>query len=188
MQQQELEPGPGIILIAHPWLPDPNFQRTVVFLCEHRDEEGSFGLVLSRKLPGTIGDVVDTLSGAVHELFLGGPVQTDTLHYLHSLGGQVEDAIEVQNELYWGGDFDLIQALVLSGDIGTSDIRFFAGYSGWGEGQLRDEIDEGSWILTRAPTEIILETESDRLWQTLLRRMGGPFALLSNFPTDPRRN
>jgi putative transcriptional regulator len=78
--------------------------------------------------------------------------------------------------------------MVLAGEIKSSEIRFFAGYSGWGPGQLVEEIEEGSWILTTAPTEIILSTESDQLWRTLLRRMGGPFALLSNFPTDPRRN
>lgn len=185
---QSLSPGPGIILIAHPWLPDPNFARTVVFLCEHNDDEGSFGLVLSRELEQQVGDVVETLSGTSHDLFLGGPVQPTTLHYLHRYGSLVDTAISVQEGMSWGGDFDLVQALVLAGDIETAGIRFFAGYSGWGPGQLTSEIEEGSWILTQAPTDIVFDTPSDTLWRVLLKRMGGPYALLSNFPVDPRQN
>jgi len=188
MENQNSELGPGVILIAHPWLPDPNFQRTVVLVCEHQPEEGSFGLVLSRKLKNKIGELVDTLSDSDHDLFLGGPVQANTLHYLHSHGDVVDSAIQIQDGLFWGGDFDLIQALVLAGDVHSNEIRFFAGYSGWGPDQLAEEIDEGSWILTTAPSQVILETEADSLWRTLLRRMGGAYVFLSNFPVDPRQN
>ena len=76
----------------------------------------------------------------------------------------------------------------MAGDVTLNGIRFFAGYSGWGPEQLAEEIDEGSWILTTAPTDVILETEADKLWQTLLRRMGGQYTFLSNFPVDPRQN
>jgi putative transcriptional regulator len=188
MEEQSIKPGPGVILIAHPWLSDPNFQRTVVLLCQHEHEEGSFGVVLSRKLENKVGDLVETLSSSDSDLFLGGPVQPNTLHYLHRRGDVVDTAIEVQDELFWGGDFDLIQALVLAEEVPKKGIRFFAGYSGWGPGQLAEEIEEGSWILTTAPTDIILETESDKLWKTLLRRMGGEYGFLSNFPLDPRHN
>ncbi len=188
MSEQDLSPAPGIVLIAHPWLSDPNFQRTVIFLCEHQDDNGSFGLVLTRPLERRLGDFVETLSASEFILYAGGPVQPDTLHFLHRHGRIVDSAIKVQEDLYWGGDFDLVQALVLAGDARAETTRFFAGYSGWAPGQLAGEIEEGSWILTQAPTEIILQTSADELWRTLLRRMGGPFALLSNFPTDPRNN
>ena len=188
MDQQDIEPGPGVILIAHPWLPDPKFQRTVILLCEHQHEEGTFGLVLSRQLGTKVGEIVESLESTDYSLFLGGPVQPNTLHYVHQQGGVVDSAIQVQDGLYWGGDFDLIQALVLAGEVEQREIRFFAGYSGWGPGQLAEEIEEGSWILTTAPSEVIFETDHGELWRTLLRRMGGPYALLSNFPTDPRRN
>jgi putative transcriptional regulator len=100
----------------------------------------------------------------------------------------VDSAIEIQDDLFWGGDFDLIQALVLAGDAQEMTTRFFAGYSGWGPEQLTEEIEVGSWILTKAPTDAIFETDARALWKTLLRRMGGPYALLANFPTDPRNN
>lgn len=187
-QQSNIDPGAGVILIAHPWLPDPNFSRMVVLICDHRPEEGSFGLVLSRKLAHSVGEVVGTLAGTDHELFLGGPVQPTTLHFLHRHGGALESSIEIQAGLSWGGDFDLVQAMVLSGEIEPGGIRFFAGYSGWGPGQLQEEIEEGSWILTRAPADVIMDTDAEQLWRVLLRRMGGPYALLANFPVDPRQN
>ena len=188
MDQSRIKPEAGVILIAHPWLPDPNFARTVVLLCEHDEKEGSFGLVLVRRLDRTIGEVVETLSGAEHDLYLGGPVQPDTLHYLHGRGDVVDDAIQIQEGLFWGGDFDMIQAMVLAGELEPDSARFFAGYSGWGPGQLDAEIEEGSWILTRAPSDVMLETADAELWRVLLRRMGGPFSILSNFPVDPRQN
>jgi putative transcriptional regulator len=188
MEQEAITPAPGVILIAHPWLSDPNFQRTVIMVCEHQEENGSFGLVLTRPLDRRLGEFIETLSSSDLTLYAGGPVQTDTLHFLHTHGRLVDSAIQVQEDLYWGGDFDLMQALVLAGDATTATTRFFAGYSGWGSGQLAMEIAEGSWILTRAPTEVVLETRPEELWRSLLRRMGGPFALLSNFPTDPRNN
>ena len=188
MEQNGISPAPGVVLIAHPWLMDPNFQRSVIFLCEHEDEKGSFGLVLTRPLDHRLGEFVETLSTTDNVLFSGGPVQPETLHFLHRHGRLVDSAIEVQDDLYWGGDFDLVQALVLAGDAHDDTARFFAGYSGWGPGQLADELEEGSWILTTAPTDVILETNPDDLWRVLLRRMGGPFALMANFPTDPRNN
>lgn len=188
MDEQNIELGPGVILIAHPWLPDPNFQRTVVLVCEHDPTEGTFGLVLSRKLDNKVGEIVESLSDSDHDLFVGGPVQPDTLHYLHSQGEVVDSAIQIQDQLFWGGDFNLIQALVLAGEVTSNGIRFFAGYSGWAPEQLDEEIEEGSWILTTAPANVILETEADKLWRTLLRRMGGAFVFLSNFPTDPSNN
>ena len=188
MDERDIDLGPGAILIAHPWLPDPNFQRTVVLVCEHMPEDTTFGLVLSRKLDHKVGELIETLSDSGHDLFLGGPVQPNTLHYLHSYGELVDSAIEIQDGLFWGGNFDLIQGMVLAGDVTLNGIRFFAGYSGWGPEQLAEEIDEGSWILTTAPTDVILETEADKLWQTLLRRMGGQYTFLSNFPVDPRQN
>lgn len=187
-QDDTISPGPGVVLIAHPWLSDPNFQRTVIFLCEHREDNGSFGLVLTRPLDRRLGEFIETLSSSDNLLYAGGPVQPDTLHFLHRHGRLVDSAIEVQNDLYWGGDFDLVQALVLAGDAHDDTARFFAGYSGWGPGQLMGEIDEGSWILTKVPTDVILETNPAELWRSLLRRMGGPYSLLANFPTDPRNN
>jgi len=174
MEEHVSSPSAGVLLIAHPWLSDPNFQRTVIFLCEHEQAGGSFGLVLTRPLDRRLGEFVETLSTSDHLLFEGGPVQRDTLHFLHRHGRLVDSAIRVQDDLFWGGDFDLVQALVLAGDAQPDTTRFFAGYSGWGPGQLLGEVDEGSWILSRAPAQIIFETEPDELWRSLLKRMGGP--------------
>jgi putative transcriptional regulator len=169
-------------------LPDPNFARTVVLLCEHNDDEGTFGLSLTRPLTGTVGDVIDTLAGCDSRLYAGGPVQTNTLHYIHRHGDVIESSIQVQDGLAWGGDFDLVQALVLAGDARADTIRFFAGYSGWGPGQLKSELEQGSWIVSRTDSDTIFTSRPEDLWKTVLRGMGGQYKILSNFPLDPRLN
>ena len=188
VSDNQTEPGSGTLLIAHPWLGDPNFQRSVILVCDHEHEEGSFGLVISRKLETKVGEIVSALESTDHDLYLGGPVQPNTLHYVHTHGDLVDSAIKVQDGLFWGGDFDLIQAMVLADELKPPHIRFFAGYAGWGPGQLAEEIEEGSWILTQAPPETLLETEPETLWRVLLRRMGGAYSILSNFPSDPQNN
>ena len=77
-----IEPGSGILLISDPFLKDPNFMRTVVFLCEH-EQQGSFGFVLNRKYENTIDELIPELEGHKISLFYGGPVQMDTIHFLH---------------------------------------------------------------------------------------------------------
>ena len=82
-----IEPGAGILLISDPFLKDPNFMRTVVFLCEHQ-EQGSFGFVLNRKYENTIDEIIPELEGYKLPVYYGGPVQTDTLHFLHQYPGR----------------------------------------------------------------------------------------------------
>jgi putative transcriptional regulator len=90
-----IEPGPGILLIADPFLKDPNFLRTVVFLCEHR-EEGSFGFVLNRKFENTLDELVPDVEGFKLPVFYGGPVQMDTIHFLHQYPEDIPGGEEVQ--------------------------------------------------------------------------------------------
>lgn len=187
-QEASLEPGPGILLIAHPLLPDPNFQRTVVLLCEHQDEEGSFGLVLNRVMPQPMNELLVNFEAFETPILHGGPVQTDTLHVLHAHGDRIDGAIRVVDGLWWGGDPDAIRELVEGRQLPIDDFRFFIGYSGWGVGQLADEIQEGTWILHRATDRHVLQVEPVRLWRSVLREMGGEYAVLANFPQDLRMN
>ena len=136
-----IDPGPGILLIADPFLKDPNFLRTVVFLCEHR-EEGSFGFVLNRKYENTLDELIPEVEGFKLPVFYGGPVQMDTIHFLHQYPVDIPGGEEVMKGVYWGGDFSKVVEMIKNGDMDFKKIRFYIGYSGWSDGQLSDEIKE----------------------------------------------
>lgn len=187
MSAFDLKPARGMLLIAPPVMLDPNFRRSVILLCDH-DEEGSFGLVLNRMLPLHLHEVLDDLEGESNQLALGGPVQPNTLHILHRHGDLFPKADQVVKGVFWSGDFDLIKAFVESEHPSHQDMRFFLGYAGWGPGQLQEEIEENSWMLTYGAHELVFPEDPTTLWRDVLRRMGGEYALLSNFPDDPRLN
>lgn len=176
----------GKILIAEPFLGDKNFERSVVLLCEH-GPKGAFGLVLNQATNLKLDDVLDNIYGEL-PLYLGGPAWQSTLHFIHRLGNEIEDTIDVGNGIFWSGDFEQIKTLINIGKITANDIRFFVGYSGWAEGQLENEIKQDSWITTSIDTNLIFDTPSKNLWHEVLKRMGGQYKVLSNYPTDPRLN
>lgn len=187
MGSPDLQLHPGILLIAPPLSEDPNFRRTVVLLCEH-GAEGSFGLILNRALSLQLGEVLEELGAYAGTLSLGGPVQPNTLHFLHRHADRIPDAISVTDGVYWGGSFETIRTLIESGQATARDLRFFLGYAGWSAGQLEAEVDVGGWILNPAQADLVFADHADGLWRTVLRRMGGEYALLANFPDDPRMN
>jgi putative transcriptional regulator len=180
------------LLISQPFLGDPNFERSVVLLCRHDEEDGSFGLVLNRASNLQLADVLQLpipVDSAVAQmpLFLGGPVQPDTLHYLHQRP-DVPEAIALGQDVYWGGDFAALLGLLLSGDLAPESVRFYAGYSGWTAGQLADEIGENVWIVHPDAAGKVFTLDNDAFWQAILREKGGRYRALSNYPVDPRLN
>ncbi len=187
MENSDLIPAAGILLIAPPMMDDPNFKRTIVLLCEH-GVDGSFGLILNRTLTLQLGEIVDGMTDYTGYLSLGGPVLPNTLHVLHRIGERVGETREVMAEVYWGGDFDTIQAMLASREASDDDFRFFLGYAGWSPGQLDAEIEQGGWILAASDESMIFTPQPMRLWSDALRRLGGEFALLANYPEDPRMN
>ena len=188
VSSQTDKPERGDLLISEPYLPDPNFERTVVYLCEH-DENGTFGFVLNRKANVRLGDVVDEASNFEADLYIGGPVQKDTLHFLHRSEQLAKTSPPVKNDVYWGGDYELMLKLLNTKSISPKDIRFFVGYSGWAEGQLADELRENSWVVLKgASQEMIFDWDNQELWKACLKTMGGKYRLMSNYPKDPRMN
>ena len=181
------EPAPGTLLLANPHLDDPNFLRTVIFLCEH-NSEGSFGFVLNRKLDYDLGDLVPELADLQLPVFEGGPVELNTLHFLHQYPDQIPDGKEVGNGIFWGGDFEKLIVLLHNRAIDTTKIRFFLGYSGWGAGQLDSEMMEKTWIVSTARTRFIFTNREKALWKDVLKSMGGEYNLIINAPVDPRLN
>src|SRR5689334_21545133 len=127
-------PGPGTLLIAEPFLKDPSFMRTVVFLCDHQ-EEGSFGFVINRVFDHTLDELMNDLDELKLPVSSGGPVQTDTIHFLHQYPELIPGSYEVLYGIYCAGDFETAVTLIREGSIDTNRIRFYSGYSGWGSGQ-----------------------------------------------------
>jgi putative transcriptional regulator len=177
----------GTILISEPFMGDPNFERTVVLVCRH-DEEGSFGLVLNRKAHLKLSDVLDIFQNSEEmELSIGGPMQHNTLHYIHQVE-QLEESIPLSDSVYWGGDYEQLKVLLTAGLISPDEIRFFLGYSGWSPGQLQQEIDNKVWIVNNTATNQLFDLEPDSLWREILKQMGGKYKVLANYPIDPSLN
>jgi putative transcriptional regulator len=177
----------GEILIADPFLRDPNFMRTVVFICEHQDS-GSFGFVLNKKYDQDLGDLISDLEGNTFPVYYGGPVQLDTVHFLHQRPELIPGGLEVTDGIYWGGDFSDVAELIKTNSLREIDIRFFIGYSGWSEGQLDEEMKTKSWITGKGTRPLIFTKNIDNTWKEALRQLGGEYEQMVNYPIDPQLN
>ncbi len=179
--------APGILLISDPFLKDPNFMRTVIFLCEHR-EEGSFGFVLNKTHDQELGDLIKDAEGIRFPVYEGGPVQKDTLHFLHQCPDIIPGGIEVISGIFWGGDFEDVLALLKEKKLSKNDIRFFLGYSGWSGGQLDGELKEKSWITRASSKPLVFNMDTKETWKSALEDLGGEYSQMINYPIDPQLN
>jgi len=174
----------GQLLISSPALVDPNFRRTVV-LITHHDEDGAMGLVLTRPSEVLVADAVPELAdlpGAGGVVHVGGPVQPEAIMALAEFDDP-DDAVAAVV-----GSVGFVSAEAAVEELSIRRIRVFAGYSGWGAGQLEAELDEPSWIVADAEPGDPFADDPDELWRTVLHRKGGRFALIAAMPFDPRLN
>jgi putative transcriptional regulator len=176
----------GQLLVASPSLVDPNFRRTVVLVGEH-GEEGAMGLILNRPSPVTVNDAVPPLAELVEPVDLvhiGGPVQQQAIVVLAEFDDSSRAAVMVVGAIgFLPGEIED------AGDLGgLGRVRVFAGYAGWGPGQLEQELQDDSWIVVPAEPEDVFDENPDGLWSAVLRRRGGPYAVLAQMPPDPRVN
>lgn len=182
-----IEPAQDILLIADPFLKDPNFMRTVVYMCRHSDE-GSFGFVLNKIFNQTLDELIKGLDGIKMPVYYGGPVQTDTVHYIHQYPDLIPECYKISDEIYWGGDFETVKKLLINNRIDPGKIKFFIGYSGWEKDQLTSELAEKSWLTATATRNIVFNTSSDIVWKESLKHLGGKYEMMINFPIDPQLN
>lgn len=182
-----VELSSGTLLIAEPFLKDPNFMRTVVLLCDHQ-EEGSFGFVLNKHFKLTLDEIIPEFDGMKIPIFTGGPVQVDSLHFLHSYPELLPGSHKIIDGVYWGGDFEMMKDLLIKGELDQKRIRFYVGYSGWGFKQLEDEMKSKSWLTAKAKKNIIFHSTISEIWKDSLGLLGSEYAMMSNYPTDPQLN
>jgi putative transcriptional regulator len=178
----------GNLLIAEPFLKDESFLRSVVLLCKYSSTDGAFGFTINKKMIKYLHELFEDVQITDIELFLGGPVETDTLHFIHQYPNHFEDALQISEGVYWGGDFEKLKMLLNDKIIEASKLKFFLGYSGWSKGQLEEEIEEKTWILGHASIDLIFNTGFKAIWNTSLKQLGGSYQLMSNFPLDPQHN
>lgn len=174
----------GRLLVSSPALIDPNFRKTVVLIAHH-DDDGALGLVLSRPSEVTAAEAVPSLAGlpgAEDPVFVGGPVQPEAFMVL----AEFEDVDEAAAPIF--DSLGFMPADAEAEELSVVRLRMFAGYSGWGEGQLEGELEEESWIVVDAELEDAFANDPDELWRSVLRRQGGPFGLMENMPFDPGLN
>jgi putative transcriptional regulator len=176
----------GQLLLASPSLLDPNFARTVVLIGVHNDD-GAMGVVLNRPSEVTIGEAAPLLEDADGELepvYVGGPVQPTAIVFLAEFLDPEPAGLLVLGRIGFPAPDAGIEDLVQS----TSRRRVFAGYAGWGQGQLDAEVAGGDWIAhTALPEDIFSDTPED-LWSSVLTRKGGSYALIARMPLDPSVN
>jgi putative transcriptional regulator len=186
MEKRIIKPKQGIILISEPSLRDFYFRQSVVLLAEH-NEDGTFGVIINKPIEARVKDVIGDFPDFDGTVYLGGPVKTDSIFFIHTLD-EIEDAMPIMEGLYWGGNIDAIRDRILTGTLREEDIRFFVGYSGWNPSQLDAEIKEKSWVLSHTTAEEVIKHKPERLWSDYLKNMGKDYAIWANFPADPSFN
>jgi putative transcriptional regulator len=187
IRTNNLKPSKGKVLISEPFLIDYYFRRSVVLLAEHNDD-GSFGLIINKPVEMFLHEVVKGFPPFDAHVYLGGPVKTDTLFFLHTRGNLIENSMEIINGLYWGGDIEHVKELIYLGLIKPADIKFFAGYSGWISKQLESELSRNSWLVANTKTSDVMQTNTSKLWNKTVKRLGAEYAYWTNFPMDPALN
>jgi putative transcriptional regulator len=181
----EVETLQGQLLIASPSLLDPNFRRTVVLVTEHNDE-GAAGLVLNRPSPASVSELVPQLEELVEDeepVWLGGPVQPNAVLVLGEFVDPGDAAVPLFGSLGFPSLDDPEEVVPA-----TTRRRVFAGYAGWGAGQLEGELERDDWILEPAHADDAFTDAPESLWADVLRRKGGIYELVARIPEDPSVN
>jgi putative transcriptional regulator len=175
----------GQLLVAGAGLWDPNFRRTVVLVGEHTPD-GALGVVLNRPSTASVAEVVPPLAPFVpldEPMYFGGPVQPEAAVVLADLERPSDAGL-----LVFGSVGFLLGDVEAAATESIRRARIFAGYAGWGPGQLEHELEQDSWILEPATEEDVFGSSPQDLWPAVLRRKGGAFLLLSTMPLDPSLN
>jgi putative transcriptional regulator len=176
----------GQLLLASPTLQDPNFSRTVVLIGVHSGD-GAMGVVLNRPSTVTVGDAVPQLGdavGALEPVFVGGPVQSDSVVFLAEFSDPSPAGLLVLGRIGFPAPEAGIEELARA----TERRRVYAGHAGWAAGQLDAEIAGGDWIAHPAEPEDVFTDDPEELWSAVLTRKGCSYALIARMPLDPSVN
>ena len=180
----------GSLLIANPVLPDPNFSRTVILLCDH-DEQGSFGLVINRSTKLKAPDLflnINILKSYNEKIYLGGPVSQSVVFFLCRSPSAAGKLDEVCSGVYLGSNLETLESLYASLENPEQDIRFYLGYSGWSGGQLAEEMEQNSWLVQKANEQFIFLDSENLIWPQAVNSLGEKYQYLTKAPVNPQWN
>ena len=175
----------GSLILSQPLMKDLNFERSIIFICEH-NSDGSFGYKLNDKL--SPDSVTSDLNQTIKEnLYIGGPVENSYLNFIHN-SDQIKDSVKITDNIYLGGELDSVLEGV-ENNISDFKLKFFSGYSGWSPKQLDKEIEENSWIvINEYISNFIFDEIDEKFWTSFLSDKGGKHKIFSNYPKDPSLN
>ena len=180
----------GSLLIANPVLPDPNFSRTVILLCDH-DEQGSFGLVINRSTQLKAPDLflnINILKSYNEKIYLGGPVSQSMVFFLCRSPSAAGKLDEVCSGVYLGSNLETLELLYAGLENPEQDIRFYLGYSGWSGGQLAEEMEQNSWLVQKANEQFIFLDSESLIWPKAVNSLGEKYQYLTKAPVNPQWN
>ena len=177
----------GNSLVAHPFINDGWFRRTVVLMAEH-NQRGSLGFVINKPAHLRLKDILPGFPDVIYPVFIGGPVADDQLFFLHRFPNEVEGSMLLSEGIYWGGDFKQLMRLIKRRVAGFNSTRFFMGYSGWEAGQLEREISEKAWFINKSDNRGLLHSEPENCWGDALKKMGSNYSVLADYPFEPGMN
>ena len=188
IETNHVVPARGKVLISEPFLYDHIFGRSVILLIDHT-QEGTMGLVMNKPLPLFLNNLLKELDCPEDiPVYKGGPLSTDTLFYLHTLGN-ISGSLPVGKDFYLNGDFNAIKEYIMQGNPIEGKIRFFLGYSGWEYDQLCQEIKENTWLVGKENISSLMDVnESKELWKNALGKLGSKYEMWSRFPQIPTMN
>lgn len=187
IENNDINPEKGKVLIAEPFLEGRYFKRSIILLAEC-NEDGVVGFVLNKPINISLDEVLINIAQFDGDVYMGGPVDTNRIYYIHTIPELIPNSIHIYEQLYWGGDFNVLKDLIEQKKVLPHQVRFFAGYSGWSAGQLEEEIKENSWLVSKIDVKSIMSLNLSDLWEKSLRKLGGKYRLWSNFPENPSMN
>lgn len=186
-ESNDLKPEKGRVLISEPFMEGRYFNRSVILLTEF-SEEGAVGFVLNKPISLNVNEVLSDMYVFESEVFMGGPVQTGHIYYLHTVPKLIPNSFQIFDQLYWGGDFTVLKELIRTKKVDVDQIRFFTGYSGWSAGQLEEEIKENSWLVSSLDIHNIMSLDNLDIWRESLSDLGGNYKVWANYPKDQNLN
>ena len=177
----------GRLLISEPSLNDNIFFKSVVLLTHHNDEE-SIGLILNHPTKINLNEILNNIPLSDFPIYIGGPVEKQSLHFIHTLGSIIPNSKQIIDSIYFGGDFDTVIQLMHDKKITKNEIRFFVGYSGWEAEQLNNEIRDDAWIVQTAKNELCMNYSTPKLWSDIIKTKKMKHAIWANMPKDQSLN
>ena len=188
IRSNSLEPKQGNILISEPLMNDFHFGRAVVLLIDHVESEGSFGIIINKRLNANVNQIADDFLDFEGAAYLGGPVSDNQLFFIHTLGNVIPESIPIIDGLYWGGNVETLKTLIATGIANEENTRFYLGYAGWDAGQLVSELVRNSWAISTITAEQFLNIPPEQMWTTFVNQLGESYQMWTRFPKNYEDN